>query len=383
MLTQAAVAFGNIFAWPYFAFLALGTFVGIVVGCLPGLTATMALALLVPITFTMPPVQGFIMLCVLYVGAMYGDAIPATLINTPGTPSAIATTFDGFPLARKGMAQHSLVAAAFSSMIGGLVGTVMLLFLSPPLAKIAIQFGPAEYFWMAIFGLTIIATLSTESILKGLIGGALGLLLSTVGISPIAGDVRFTFGLSSLQGGIDLIVALIGFFSLPQVLEMVEQCRLQEHIGAFAPRPGVNVQVIKELIRKPGLLLRSSLVGTIIGIIPGAGGNIAGLVSYNEAVRWSSNPEQFGRGTIDGVAASEAANSAVVPGALTPLLTLGIPGSPAAAVILGTLLLHGLRPGPELYTEFGEITYALIFSLMVSSGVMLIMGLWGSQRFAR
>jgi len=383
MLTQAAVAFGNIFAWPNFALLALGTFVGIVVGCLPGLTATMALALLVPITFTMPPVQGLIMLGGLYVGAMYGDAIPATLINTPGTPSAIATTFDGFPLARKGMAQHSLVAAAFSSMIGGLVGTVMLLFLSPPLAKIAIQFGPAEYFWMAIFGLTIIATLSTESILKGLIGGALGLLLSTVGISPIAGDVRFTFGLSSLQGGIDLIVALIGFFSLPQVLEMVEQCRLQEHIGAFAPRPGVNVQVIKELIRKPGLLLRSSLVGTIIGIIPGAGGNIAGLVSYNEAVRWSSNPEQFGRGTIDGVAASEAANSAVVPGALTPLLTLGIPGSPAAAVILGTLLLHGLRPGPELYTEFGEITYALIFSLMVSSGVMFIMGLWGSQWFAR
>ncbi len=383
MLAQAAIAFGNIFAWPNFAFLTLGTFAGIVVGCLPGLTATMALALLVPFTFTMPAMEGLIMLSGLYIGAMYGDAIPATLINTPGTPSAIATTFDGFPLAKKGMAQHSLVAAAFSSLIGGLVGTAMLLFLSPPLAKIAIKFGPGEYFWMAIFGLTIIATLSTGSILKGLIGGALGLLLSTVGISPIAGDVRFTFGLPSLQGGIELIVALIGFFSLPQVLEMVEQYHLHKHIGAFSPKPGINMQVIRELARKPGLLLRSSLVGTIVGIIPGAGGNIASLVSYNEAVRWSSHPEQFGQGTIEGLAASEAANSAVVPGALTPLLTLGIPGSPAAAVILGTLLLHGLRPGPELYTEFSEITYALIFSLIVSSGVMFIMGLWGSQWFAR
>ncbi|NLN16657.1 MAG: C4-dicarboxylate ABC transporter permease [Firmicutes bacterium] len=383
MLTQAAIALGNIFAWPNFGFLTLGTLVGIVVGCLPGLTATMALALLVPFTFTMPAMQGLIMLGGLYIGAMYGGAISATLINTPGTPSAIATTFDGFPLAKKGMAQHSLVAAAYSSMIGGLFGTVLLLFLSPPLARMALQFGPAEYFWMAVFGLTIIATLSTESILKGLIGGALGLLLSTVGISPIAGDVRFTFGIPSLQGGIDLIVALIGFFSLPQVLEMVEEYHVNKHIGAFSPKPGITLEVVKELTRKPGLLLRSSLVGTIVGIIPGAGGNIASLLSYNEAVRWSSRPEEFGQGTIDGVAAAEAANNAVVPGALTPLLTLGIPGSPAAAVFLGTLLLHGLRPGPELFTEFGEITYALIFSLAVSSVVMFVMGVCGSQWFAR
>ncbi|NLV90826.1 MAG: C4-dicarboxylate ABC transporter permease [Firmicutes bacterium] len=376
-------AFGEIFAPSNFLLLVLSGIAGIIVGCLPGLTATMALALLVPFTFTMPAITGLIMLGGLYVGAMFGDAIPATLINTPGTPSAIATTFDGYPLAKKGLAQHALTANAFSSLVGGLIGTILLLTLSPPLAELGLKFGPPEYFWMAIFGLTIIGTLASQSILKGLTGGALGLLLSTIGISPIAGDVRFTFGVTNLQAGVDLMVALIGFFCIPQVLEMVEFGVKHHRPVKYKPQKGVALQTIAFLLRKPILLIRSSLIGVLIGIIPGAGGNIAALVSYNEAVRWSKTPEEFGKGNIEGIAATETANCSVVQGSLIPMLTLGIPGSPAAAVILGALMLHGMRPGAEMYTTFGHITYTFIFSFFVGVIVMFIFTAWGSRIFAR
>jgi len=356
---------------------------GIVVGCLPGLTATMALALLVPFTFTMPAASGLIMLGGLYVGAMFGDAIPATLINTPGTPSAIATTFDGYPLAKKGLAQQALITNAFSSLCGGIIGTIVLLTLSPPLAEAGLRFGPPEYFWISVFGLTIIGTLAAESMLKGLIAGALGLLLSTVGISPIAGDVRFTFGLPMLQAGLDLMVALIGLFCIPQILEMVEEGAQKHKIIKYHRQRGVFLQVIRELVHHPILLLRSAVIGIIVGIIPGAGGNIASLVSYNEAVRWSKHPEKFGRGTLEGVAATETANCSVVQGSLIPMLTLGIPGSPAAAVILGALLLHGLRPGPELYTTFAGITYTFIFSFFLAVLIMFIFTALGSSLFSR
>ncbi|MBO8127293.1 MAG: tripartite tricarboxylate transporter permease [Firmicutes bacterium] len=356
---------------------------GIIVGCLPGLTATMALALLVPFTFTMEATSGLIMLGGLYVGAMFGDAIPATLINTPGTPSAIATTFDGYPLAKKGLAQQALITNAFSSLCGGVIGTIVLLTLSPPLSELGLKFGPPEYFWMAIFGLTIIGTLASDSILKGFTAGALGLLLSTVGISPIAGDVRFTLGLPSLQAGIDLMVALIGFFCIPQILEMVETGAKEYHILQYRSERGIFWKTIRELVAKPVLLIRSALIGVGIGIIPGAGGNIASLVSYNEAVRWSKHPEEFGKGTLEGIAATESANCSVVQGSLIPMLTLGIPGSPAAAVILGALLLHGMRPGRELYTTFGDITHTFILSFFLGVVVMFILTSLGSKYFAR
>lgn len=319
----------------------------------------------------------------LYVGAMFGDAIPATLINIPGTPSAIATTFDGYPLAKKGMAQHALITSAFSSLAGGILGTVALLSLSPPLAELGLKFGPPEFFWMAVFGLTIIGTLASASILKGLAAGALGLLLSMVGIAPVTGDVRFTFGLPPLQAGLDLTVVLIGVFCIPQLLEMVETGRKQYQIVSFQAQKNLFFKVIGYLIRKPFLLIRSAIIGIIIGIIPGAGGNVASLVSYNEAVRWSKNKSQFGTGILDGVAATETANCSVVQGSLIPLLTLGIPGSPAAAVILGALLSHGMRPGAELYTTFGEITYTFILSFFVAVVLMFGFTALGSPLFAR
>lgn len=364
-------------------FMVLGVLGGIIVGALPGLTATMALALLVPFTFAMRPESGLVMLGALYVGAMYGDAIPATLINTPGTPSAIATAFDGYALTRKGKAQHALVAAAFGSMVGAIIGGVVLLTLSPPLAEASLRFGPPEYFWLAVFGLTIIGTLAAGSIWKGLAGGALGLLLSTVGIAPIGGDVRYTFGFPSMQAGIELIVALIGFFCLPQVFRMVEERHEHYQVAEYREQPGVVKAVVRELAGKPFLLLRSSIIGTIVGIIPGAGGNIASLVSYNEAARWSRQREQFGKGIIDGVAASESANNAVAPGAMVPLLTLDIPGSPASAVILGALLLHGLRPGAELYSVHAGITYTFIWAMILAGLVTFALGIFLSRYIAR
>ena len=365
-------------------FLVIGVFSGIVFGALPGLTATMGLALLIPFTFVMAPDTGLIMLGGIYMGAMYGDAIPAILINTPGTPGAIATTFDGYPLTQKGMAQHGLVAAAFASSYGSLLAVIILATLAPPLAMASLKFGPPEYFWLGIFGLTIIATVSQGSILKGLLAGALGLSLSMVGIAPIGGDVRLTFGFPILQGGIELIVALIGFFCLPEILSSVvgrRQCRFTKM--KVTPKLSVIREVVVALIKKPVLMIRSSLIGTIVGFAPGAGGNIASMVSYNEAARWDKHPEEFGKGTIKGVAASEAANSSMAPGSLIPLLTLGIPGSPPAAVILGALMIHGMRPGADLFTIHADVVYAFIVSLALAAFLVTIIGSLGSFVFAR
>jgi len=362
----------------------IGVFMGIVFGALPGLTATMGLALLVPFTFTMSPAAGLIMLAGIYVGAMYGDAIPAILINTPGTPAAIATTFDGFPLAQKGMAQHGLVAAAVSSSFGSLLANIVLATSAPPLAEASLKFGPPEYFWLGVFGLTIIATLSSGSIFKGLLAGSVGLLLSSIGMAPIGGDVRLTFGFSELQAGIELIVALIGFFCLPEILtSVIGQRRSSYSEKLVQPKFSVIWEVVAALFRRPGLMLRSSCIGTVIGFAPGAGGNIASMVSYNEACRWDKHPEEFGKGTIKGVAASEAANSAMAPGSLIPLLTLGIPGSPPAAVILGALMLHGMRPGVELFTTHADVTYAFIMGLLVAAFIVTAIGCFGSFLFAR
>ncbi len=384
MLDAAISGLGHVFEFYNFLSLFIGVVMGILFGALPGLTATMGLALLVPFTFTMSPASGLIMLAGIYVGSMYGDAIPATLINTPGTPAAIATTFDGFPLAQKGMAQHALVTAAVASSFGSLLANIVLAFAAPPLAEASLKFGPSEYFWLGVFGLTIIATLSSGFIFKGLLGGAMGLILSTVGMSPLGGDVRLTFGFPELQAGIDLIVALIGFFCLPEILtSIVGQRRRSYTSRQVNPSLKVIGEVIRDLFRQPVLMLRSSFIGTIIGFAPGAGGNIASMVSYNEAVRWDKHPEEYGKGTIKGVAASEAANSAMAPGSLIPLLTLGIPGSPPAAVILGALMLHGMRPGAELFSAYADVTYAFIMGLLVAAFLVTLIGTFGSFVFSR
>ena len=360
-----------------------GTFLGIVFGSMPGLTATMGLALLVPFTFGMEPAAGLIMLAGIYVGAMYADAIPAILINTPGTPAAIATTFDGFPLAQKGMAQQALVTAAFASFVGSIIANIVLATLAEPLAELSLKFGPPEYFWLGIFGLTIISVLSSGSLLKGYLTGFIGLILSAVGMASLSGDARLTFGFPELQSGISLAGALIGFFCLPEILSTIIG-KGQENYTGEKIRPSLKVlfATIFDLVKMPFLLIRSALIGLVVGIAPGAGGNIASMVSYSEATRWDKNPEEFGKGTIRGVAASEAANSAMAPGSLIPLLTLGIPGSPPAAIILGALMLHGMQPGVDLFATHGGVTYTFMMGLFVAAFAILIFGSLGSFLFS-
>lgn len=356
---------------------------GIIAGALPGFSATMAVALMVPFTFTMTPVSGLVTIGALYCASIFGGSFSAILLNTPGTPSSIGTTFDGYPMARQGRGLEALYTATFASCVGGLIGTVILIAFALPLARVALRFGPPEFFWVAIFGLTIISSLSEESLLKGIAGGFLGLMISMIGIAPVGGDVRFDMGIADFQGGVELISVLIGFFCIPEILRM-----------AYAPDTNYEVAVDKDAcaattkdnplktawynvmaVKHWGNVLRSSLIGAFVGILPGAGGNIANLVAYNETKRVAANPETFGKGNAQGVVATESSNNAVVEGAMVPLLALGVPGSPPAAIIYGALLLQGLAPGPELFTSRGDITYAFLFSFFVANVMLVIFGI--------
>ncbi|MFH2129525.1 MAG: tripartite tricarboxylate transporter permease [bacterium] len=377
-------AISSIFDFSNLLYLFLAVSGGIMVGALPGLTGTMAIALLVPFTYGLSPETALIVLGGVYVGAMYGGSISAILINTPGAPAAIATTFDGYPMAVQGKAEEALAASVTGSFIGGVIGTICLLFFSPILAAISLKFGPPEYFWLGVLGLTIIASLSAKSLAKGLLGGLFGVLLSTVGLSPSTGISRMTFDTSDLLGGVEIIVALIGLFCIPQVLKMAESGGQQETVSLFKPVRGRSIATALFVATRWGNLIRSSIIGVIVGIIPGAGGNVAGLLSYQEVVRAAKDKSTFGHGNIEGVIASETANNAEVEGSLIPLLTLGIPGAPQAAVLYGALLLQGLRPGAELFTGRGaEITYTFILSLFLANFMMFAIGLSSSRLYAR
>ena len=360
---------------PSFIFwLTVGVMMGMVVGALPGLTATMGTALLVPFTFSLPTGAGLAMLGGLYVCAMFSDAIPACLVNTPGTPAAMATAFDGHPMTLQGRGQEAIVAACFSSALGTLFGAACYLLLAWPMMAVALKFGPPEFFWLGVFALTIIGSLAGKSVLKGLAGGAIGLLISSIGISHANEVARFTFGIPELRGGVSLVAALIGVFAIPQVLLMIAEFRKKETISEYKPQRGVTLKTIVKVLSEPVHFLRSAAIGSFIGILPGAGGPIASLVSYNEAVRWSKDKSQFGKGDLRGVTASEIANNACAPASLIPLVTLGVPGSSPAAVIAGALMLRGLNPGPELFQTDGTLVYPFGWSLMLAGVMTFIVG---------
>ena len=354
--------------------LTVGVMIGMVVGTLPGLTATMGTALLVPFTFALPPDAGIAMLGGLYVCAMFSDAIPAVLVNTPGTPAAMATAFDGHPMVQKGRGQEAIIGACFSSAFGTLFGAACYLLLAWPMISIALKFGPSEFFWLGIFALTIIGSLAGDSMLKGLAGGAIGLLISAVGISHGNEISRFTFGVPELRGGLSLVAGLIGIFAIPQVLSMVADLRKKEFIAEYSPVRGQTLKTVMKVLAHPLHLIRSAVIGAFIGILPGAGSPIAALVSYNEAVRWSKDKSQYGKGDLRGVTASEIANNAAAPAAMIPLVTLGVPGSSPAAVIAGALMLRGLNPGPELFQSDGTLVYSFGWSLLVAGIVTFILG---------
>ncbi len=351
-----------------------GVVAGTVIGALPGLTATMAVAVLVPFTFSMPPSTALISLGAIYTGAIYGGAYAAILLNTPGTPSSIATTFDGFPMAKRGDGDLALTLACLASVIGGLVGALFLMLLAPPLASVALKFGPVEYFWLAVFGLTLIASLGEGSTLKGLIGGCIGLLMSMVGSAEVGGDIRYVGSFKALLGGLDVVSALIGLYCIPVLIDLV---------ATPAPHLDTADRVASYRLREAGTLLarskfnlaRSSIIGTLVGILPGAGGSIASLVAYSEAKRSSPRRENFGKGEPDGVLATESSNNATVGGGLIPTLVLGIPGTPPDAIVLGALLVQGIRTGPTLFTQQAPIVYTFIWGLLIATVLMLPAGL--------
>lgn len=374
---MAALSPGHLLA------LCIGTVAGIVIGALPGFTATMGTALLVPFTFALSPGEGLAMLGALYIAAMLADAIPACLVNTPGTPSAMATALDGFPLTKQGRGQAAIVASAFGALAGTLIGGLCYLFIAAPLATVSLRFGPPEFFWVGVFSLTIIGSLAGGSLLKGVAGGLFGLLISTVGLSQTGAVARYTFGVPELRGGVSLVAGLIGVFALPQVISMVADRRQNSYVAKYESRRGVVLDTIREVLRKPFHLLRSGAIGTFIGILPGAGGPVASLVSYNEAVRWSRDRSRFGKGAIEGVTASEIAGNAAAPGSMVPLLGLGVPGSGPAAVIGGALLLHGLQPGPELFATDSALVYGFGWSLILAGFATYLFGSVFSRVLAR
>lgn len=355
--------------------------VGIVVGSLPGLSAAMGVALLIPITFGMPAETALIALAGVYCGAMYGGSISAILLHTPGTSSAAATAIDGYPMTLKGEAGKALATATVSSFTGGMVSSVALYTISPLLATLALKFGPAEYFWLSIFGLTIIAGVSSKSMLKGLISGALGLVLSTIGMDPMLGVPRFIFGSNALLQGLPFTATLIGLFSMSQVLLLSEKY-LRKGVVAKEVRDRVHIDK-SELKRILPVSLWSASIGTVVGILPGAGGTIASFIGYNESKRFVKDKSQHGTGIIEGVAGPEAANNAVTGGSLIPTLTLGIPGNSVTAILLGGLVIQGLRPGPDLFTIHGQTTYTFFAGFVIVNIFMLMLGLFAVRYFAK
>ena len=364
--------------------LVLGVIAGIFIGSLPGLTATMGVALFLPFTFSMDAVTGILLLVGVYFGSIYGGSIAAILLNTPGTPASAATSMDGYQMTIQGKAGKALAIAAVSSGIGGLFSVIVLILIAPALSNIALGFSSPEMFGLAIFGLSIISSISGKSVIKGLISGFVGILICTIGLDPMTSYPRFTFGNLSMISGISFIAIMIGLFAVSEALCMVEE-RLK--LGDKAKKVVANYTLPKlhEYKHLIPSFLRSSTIGTFIGIIPGAGADVAAFVSYNEAKRWSNKEERklFGKGNPKGVASAESANNAVTGGSMVPLLTLGIPGDSVTAIMLGALVVQGIQPGPQIFTTSGELVYTLFAGMIVANILMAIFGISGIRLFTK
>jgi putative tricarboxylic transport membrane protein len=343
---------------------------GIVGGALPGISPSIAMALLLPFTHGMDPVVAIVLLASVYVGAEYGGSIPAILIRTPGTNAAAATVIDGFEMQRRGRGGEALGISLVSGLVGGLFGLLVLVLATGPLARVALAFTPPAYFALGVLGLSAVAGLSGRSLLKGLMAATLGLMLATIGTDPVSGVPRFSFDSPDLLGGIRPIVIMVGLFAVTELMVQAVEPDWEKPRSARLVLPG---WAMWQRLARPQAI--GAAIGTIEGATPGAGGTVAAFLAYNEAKRWSRTPEEFGKGSVEGVAAPECANNAVTATALVPLLGLGIPGSNSAAILLGGLLLHGLTPGPMLFVNNPEVVYGLYAGLFVANIAMLLLGL--------
>lgn len=368
--------------WSALVAVAVGSVIGVIFGAIPGLTFSMALALLLPFTFGMESTPAIALLMGIYIGGMTGGSVSAILIGIPGTPSAAATVFDGYPMAMKGQASVALGGAVIASFFGGMFSLVVMVLLLEQLAGLAIKFGPAEIFALVLFGLSTICGLGERSIARGLVAGVLGLMLVIVGLDPIDGVARLTFGTVELQQGVNLLVGMIGLFAVPQVIStFLDYGRVETKSVGSDVR--ASLPTWRQLKQRFGLMTRCSLMGTAIGAIPGTGGPIAAFLAYDHARRFDPKPEGYGKGELSGVLAPESANNAVTGGTMIPLLSLGIPGDPATAVILGGMILHGLAPGPALFQTDLPAIYAIYFAIIVSYIVTVVVQIWGIRWFVK
>ncbi|MFV0334544.1 MAG: tripartite tricarboxylate transporter permease [Tropicimonas sp.] len=382
ILQAASIVFGH----ESLLMILAGTLAGIIFGSLPGLTVNMGIALLMPLTFSFQGVQGILMLLGVYCGAIYGGSISAILINTPGTPASAATLLDGYPMTKKGEAGRALGLSTAGSVFGGLFSTLALIIVAPQLAKVATGLSAPDYFALGLFGLSIITSVSSKSITKGLIAGCLGLFIATVGLDPMTAGMRFTFGSWYLMGGISFVPVLVGLFAFSQVLLGIEEHYLHRQSDAVEKITAKITRLLPtwaDFKRVLPTYLRSSAIGTSIGSIPGTGGDIAAFIAYTEAKRWSKHPEEFGHGSIEGVSAPEAGANAVAGGAMVPMMTLGIPGDGATAIMMGAFMVQGLSLGPLLFTEHPVEVNTIFIGLLVANIAMGILGFSSIRLFAR
>jgi putative tricarboxylic transport membrane protein len=359
---------------------ALGTFAGIYVGAIPGLSVTMAASILISFTFKWDINEALALIAGVYVGGVYGGGRTAILLNIPGAPSAIATALDGYPLAKKGLAGEAIGLTTVMSVLGGLIGILALAVAAPLIADFAIKFTSREYMLLGIIGILLVGTLSGESFAKGAFSGALGVMIGMIGLDPMTAEARFTFGSINLMGGVPFVVAMIGFFGVAEALVQLEHLdtpRIKQIVSRVVPS-------WSDLRRYFRLMLKSSGIGTVIGALPGTGGDIAALLAYDQAKRSTKAPEvPFGEGAKEGLVAPEAANNAAIGGAFVPMLTLGIPGDAVTAIIIGALYIHGLRPGPLLLSDSPHLFWFMVGNLTLANLFLLVFGLSGIRFFAK
>ncbi len=367
-MSELLAALGVVFTPAPFAFCFIGVFLGITVGAIPGLTGAMLIALTLPLTFYMDPTHAIILLVAMYVGAISGGLVTATLLRMPGTPAAVMTTFDGYPMARSGRPGRALGLGITASFIGGLVSWMALYLLAEPLSIVATRFGPFEYFSLILMAMVLIASVSEGSMVKGLISGLLGMLVSMPGVDPATGQPRLTFDWYLLNGGLKLLPVLIGVFAVSQIIaDIVDLNRKAERVDVSSK--GI-LMTLRDWKDQAVNLVRSSLIGTGVGILPGVGASIGSVIAYTTAKNLSKTPEKFGTGSEEGIVASEAANNATVGGALIPLIAMGIPGSVIDAILIGALMIHSIQPGPTLFITNADIVWAMIAACLVANVLM-------------